>query len=147
MARVKVKVEGLRELERALKDLPKATGKNVLRRVLTEGGEPIARAARGKAPVEVGYLREGIDVGTKLTRRQRGLHNRESPVEVFVGASGDPAAHIQEFGNEDNPPQPFMRPAWDSQKMKALDLISVRLGVEIDKAAARLARKAAKGKG
>jgi len=35
MARELVRIEGLRELDRALAELPKATARNVLRRVLT----------------------------------------------------------------------------------------------------------------
>ncbi|WP_034658295.1 HK97-gp10 family putative phage morphogenesis protein [Chelativorans sp. J32] len=149
MARgMKVKIEGLRELDRALGQLPKATGKSVLRRVLKEAGEPIARAARDRAPKLELHLVENIDVGTKLTRRQAALHRKtfaddRASAEVFVGAA-DPAGVQQEFGNERHPPQPFMRPAWDATKRQALHIIEHLLWTEIDKAAQRQARKAAK---
>lgn len=45
-----VAVEGLRELDAALGELPKATGRNVLKRVLIRAGEPIASRARELAP-------------------------------------------------------------------------------------------------
>lgn len=139
------KIEGLRQLEKNLMGLKRATAKNVARKVLKEAGEPIAAAARRNAPIEEGHLRESIDVGTKLTRRQAALHRKMTPdaVEVFVGPN-DPAAVQQEFGNEDHSAQPFMRPAWDGTKREALHIITHRLGVEIDKAAERAARKAAK---
>lgn len=41
-------------------------------------------------------------------------------------------------------PQPFMRPAWDEKKDEVLELIRTELGDEITKAAARLAKKAAR---
>ena len=44
-------VEGLAELETALHELPKATGKNVIRRALTAAGQPIVDMAVSLAPV------------------------------------------------------------------------------------------------
>lgn len=141
-----VKVEGLKDLENALKQLPQANAKAVLRRTLKEAGEPIAKSARAKAPKFEMHLSESIDVGTKLSRRQAGLHKKQSPVEMFVGPGPDPAAHLDEFGSVHGPAQPFMRPAWDENKDKALDTIANLTWVEIEKTAARLAKKAAKGK-
>jgi len=147
MARtVTVKIKGLKELDRALGNLPKATGKNVLRRVLKEAGEPIARAARDRAPRHDLHLYESIDVSTKLNPRQRSLHkDQSSPTfqEMFVGTN-NPAGVQQEFGNERHGAQPFMRPAWDATKNQALHIIEHLLWTEIEKAAKRQARKAAK---
>lgn len=148
MAKTTVKIEGLRDLDRALGQLPKATAKAAMRKVLREAAEPMARTMRQLAPRDEWHLYESIDVSTKLNRRQRGLHKQEpSPAfaEMFVGTN-NPAGVQQEFGNDRHPAQPFMRPAWDSEKMNVLDGISVRLWGEIEKAAQRLARKAAKGK-
>lgn len=143
MARTKIRVEGLRELDRALRELPKATGKNVLKRVLMKAGQPIEHHAERLAPVRTGHLKQSIGTGTKLTRRQRRQHKKESPVEVFVGAA-EPKAHMQEFGQAHHPPQPFLRPAWDANKMGALNSIKNDLGEEIEKARQRLAKKAAR---
>ena len=148
MPKTTVKIEGLRELDRALGQLPKSTAKAVLRKVLKDAGEPLARSARRLAPKDEYHLYESIDVSTRLNRRQRGLHRKEtSPAfqEMFVGTN-NPAGVQQEFGNDRHAAQPFMRPAWDAEKMNVLDLISVSLWGEIEKAAQRLARKAAKGK-
>lgn len=160
-----VRVEGLRELEAALKDLSKATGKSVLRRVLLKRAEPVAAAARAMAPDDPdtgGYdLRKSITVGTKLSRRQASLNRaatgggarmtaegfRSDPknsVEVFVGAGPVPHAHLQEFGTVNHGPQPFMRPAWDANKNGVLAGLKDDLWAEIEKAAKRLAKKAAK---
>lgn len=142
-----VKVEGLKELEQALQGLPRANAKAVLRRTMKEAGEPVAKTARALAPEEMGYLRESIDVGTKLSARQSKLHKKESPVEMFIGPGPDPAAHLQEFGSgPGDQAQPFMRPAWDQHKVEVLDTIANRTWLEIEKTAARLAKKAAKGR-
>nr|WP_280923346.1 HK97-gp10 family putative phage morphogenesis protein [Rhizobium halophytocola] len=133
----------MRELEKALKELPKATAKNVVRKVLKAAAEPIAEAGRANAQVREGNLKASYGVGTKLTRRQRKTSKKESPVEVYAGPN-DPAAIQTEFGNEHQAAEPHLRPAWDANKAKALQLISDGLALEIQKSTDRLARKAAR---
>lgn len=151
--KTRVKIEGLKELDRALGELPKATGKAVLRRVLKKAGEPIARDMRAKAPDDPATsgndLKSSIAVSTKLSGRQRKMHrkafrNDKASAEVFVGAGPLPQAHLQEFGTVHHRPQPFARPAWDGNKNRALSIIKDELGDEILKAAKRLAKKRAK---
>lgn len=138
------KVAGLRELQAGLGELKKATRTNVLKRALMKAGEPIERDAEARAPHLKGHLRRGIDTGTRLTRRQKSLHRKRSKVEVHVGAAGHPQAHLQEFGTAHHGPQPFMRPAWDGNKMGVLGSIKDDLAAEIDKSAQRARRKAAR---
>jgi HK97 gp10 family phage protein len=140
-----VRVEGLAELEAALAELPKATGKNVLKRVLMAAAAPIEADAAAAAPHLTGRLRRDVATGTRLTRRQAGLARKlgKSEVEVHVGVK-DPAGVQNEFGNIHQPPQPFLRPAWDANKDSALETIASQLGEEIEKSAARLARRAAR---
>ncbi|WP_085025289.1 HK97-gp10 family putative phage morphogenesis protein [Ensifer aridi] len=142
--RVKVKVEGFRELDKALQQLKRATAKGVARRVLQKAGEPIAEAGRDNAPLgPTGNLKASYGVGTKLTKRQAKLHRKQSPVEVFVGPN-DPAAIQTEFGNQHQAAEPHLRPAWDAKKDRALEIIGEELAGEIEKAAARAARRAAR---
>lgn len=149
------KIEGLRELERALTELPKATGKNVLRRTLLKIGRPIAEAMRVRAPDDPATggndLKGSINVATRLSRRQRALHKKmfksdRASVEAFVGAGFIPHAHMQEFGTVHHGPQPFARPAWDAEKMRALESVKKELENEIIKSANRLARRRARGR-
>lgn len=151
MAGRTVKIEGLRELEKALAELPKATGKNVLRRVLKARAAPVAASANGRAPDDPETPGKSIvfAVGTKLSPRQKGLHKKmfrddRAAVEMFVGAEPAASAVQQEFGNVNHGQQPSLRPAWDEGQDAMLDGIGRDLAVEIDKAAHRLARKAAK---
>lgn len=142
MAVQKFHVDGLRELETALKELPKATGKNVLKRVLVKAAAPVASSAERLAPRMRGRLQMSIGTGTKLSRRQSKLHRKESAVEVFVGAGALVQAITQEFGTAHHPAQPFMRPAWDANQKPSYDSIRDDLAQEIEKARKRLARKA-----
>lgn len=143
---IKVKITGLRQIEQALSNLPKATAKNVVRRVLKARAQPIAEAARRLAPVDRGDLTKSITVGTKLSKAQRSQHKKRTPgtVEMFIGAGRNPQAVLQEFGTAHHPPQPFMRPAWDSGKEQLLSGLKEDLWAEVQKAVGRQARKAAK---
>ncbi|MFN8996384.1 MAG: HK97-gp10 family putative phage morphogenesis protein [Pseudomonadota bacterium] len=138
--RVRVRVEGLAEMDRALGELPKATGRNVLRRVGRARLEPIIEDAAKRAPRLFGNLNDSITVSTKRPRR----HRKESEVEVYGGPTSLPQAHLQEFGTRHHGPQPFMRPAWDAGKDELLEGLAEDLANEIEKAAQRIARKQAR---
>lgn len=144
MVAITVKVEGVSELLDGLEELPKATEKNVLQRALLNAADPIIRAAERLAPVFTGRLRKSVSSGTRLSRRQKQLHNKESEVEVYVGPEALVQAITQEFGTVNNRPQPFMRPAWERNKHETLNSIKDELTIEIEKARARIARKTAR---
>lgn len=156
MAKTIVKIEGLRELDAALGELPKTTAKAVLRKVGLKALQPVADDARALAPddPETGGndLRSSIAVSTKLSPRQARLARSavkkgeadKSFVEVYAGAGPLPYAHLQEFGTVNHAAQAFMRPAWDQNKMKVLESVKDGLWGEIEKAAKRLAKKQAR---
>lgn len=146
--RTTFRIEGLRDLESALADLPRATGKNVLKRVLLAAAQPIEDAAQASAPQLTGRLRRDVKTGTRLTRRQAGLARKigKAAVEVHVGVS-DPAGVQTEFGNVRQRAEPWLRPAWDGEATGALDTMKIELGREVEKAARRVAKRAAKRAG
>lgn len=141
-----VQIEGLAELQESLRELPDATSRNVLRRVAKELLTPIADRARQLAPINDGKLRASIVVGDKLSRRQKSQFQRVDPSDVvmFVGAGALPQAHMMEFGTVDVTPRPFLRPAWDAGKNAVTEGLKDALWKQIEKAAKRQARKAAK---
>jgi HK97 gp10 family phage protein len=144
VARQTFKIEGLTELDEVLTELPKATARNVVKRVLIAQAKPIKDEGERLAPRLKGGLKASYTIGTKLSRRQKGLHRKESMVEVFVGP-GPAAKSVQtEFGNAHQAAQPHLRPAFDGNVMKVLEGIKDSLANEIEKARARLAKKAAK---
>lgn len=142
----RIRVEGLKELNEALQEFSKATERNIVRRALLKAGEPIMHAAASRAPRLRGSLQASVTEGTKLSRRQKALNRQVSGVEVFVGPGALVQAITQEFGTVNHPPQPFMRPAWDENSRRALDVFKLAMTVEIDKAAKRAAKKALKAK-
>lgn len=154
---------GLKECQDALKELPKATQRNVQIRALMRQARPIAAAARALAPVRFGHLRDSIIATTQRphgnkTPAQQAFASTlggggsiedaraaakaagSSPVEVFVGPGRMPQSSLQEFGTKNHPPHPYMRPAWDLHQRVALGGIAQDLWDEIQKAVARRAK-------
>lgn len=64
-----VKIEGLSELDKALSELPKATQRAVLLRVLKQAGEPMRAAAEQKAPRDTGELAESIVLTARMKNK------------------------------------------------------------------------------
>lgn len=149
---VTVKFKGGKELEAALKDLgSRATKKNVARRALRRAAEPIRDEWARLVPVDEGDLKRSIKIGRAI-KSVHSRNNRGDIVTEFVGVdeSEDRRLHIyaevEEFGNDSHPAQPAGRPAWESQKYNAFNRLGADLRDEIDKAAARAARKALRKK-
>lgn len=146
MASIKsrVKIEGLKELQDALAELPKATSRNVLLRTLKKHAAPIANAAESYAPKLTGRMARSYSVSTKLSRAQRRQFPKESPVEVYVGPAPSAKSIQTEFGNSHQAAEPHLRPAFDGNIQSVLSGIRNTIADEIEKAVARLARKAAR---
>lgn len=148
---MKVELKGFRELDRILsEDLPKATAKRILRKIAKDALEPMADVAAAKAPEDKGLLAFSVAVSEQRTRRVKKEQRSKSSIEVAMGpASGLGTLYYAthtEFGTIDTRPQPYMRPAWDGGKGRALDYVKDNLGDVIRKAAARHAKKTAKGR-
>jgi HK97 gp10 family phage protein len=141
-----VKMEGFRELERALAELPKATARNVLRRTLKKAAQPIEDDMEANAPVDTGWASKSIASSFTLNPAQKREAKKETKsfAEIHIGTRRGSAALLQEFGTFKQPARPFMRPAWEANQQISVKIIFDELGGEIDKAAARLARKAAR---
>lgn len=163
-----VSVTGLAELDRALGELPRATARNVLKRTLAKAAQPIVDEAKRLVPAQTGRLRDSIVASTRVKNKvgsaeyaaamraglgkeaarsalrgaRRAAAGTGSFAELFVGPSTGAIryAHIVEFGSVKDSPQPYMRPAWDSTRQQALDLIKTEMAGEIIKAARRVGR-------
>lgn len=171
MARKTVRIEGLKELEEALQELPRATGGNVLKRAILKPANVFRDYAAQLAPKRTGRLKQEIKVSKPkiitagkaafaqamregATRAEAGQAARAA--NAAAGGKGRHAVvHVGpthrgfyglfgEFGTVHHPPHPFMRPAWDALAPSMGDMIRDTLAEEIEKARQRLARKAAR---
>ncbi|UIJ43722.1 HK97 gp10 family phage protein [Sphingomonas cannabina] len=163
---ISVRVDGLKDLDASLGELPKATARNVLRRTGLAALVPFVDAVKRLAPVDepsatpdrpAGKYRDSWHTGTRLNKNQARQARKEgkSFVEVYAGTD-DPLGILLEYGTGEREqkstgretgnvdPHPHGRPAWDETSGQVLENVKYGLGAEIDKAAKRLARKAAR---
>lgn len=129
------RLEGAKDLEKVLKGLPNQVRGRTLRTAAMAGAGEIRKAARQTAPVgETGTLRASI-----VARQDKDSKNRHG-VTVKVGPSRAGFYGLfHEFGTAALAPRPWLRPAWEAAKGRALNRIGDSLGKAIEKAARRLA--------
>lgn len=143
MAGGTIKVEGLRELGQTFKTLSYDIQKKVARAATNAGAQIIKRSAQSKVPVDTGNLKKNIIVKRilpaeaspltsqsivtvrqgKLTEKQKGSGLEDAFYGRFV-----------EFGTVKMSPRPYLRPAFEQNKVAAIDAMKSRLKDRIDKA-------------
>ncbi len=135
-------------LEQALRRLPKAMGKSVLRAALKKAAEPVRAAAEAHSPVgRTGRYKKSWEIRSTLTKRQRrGQSARARGGVIMYVGSTDRKAHLLEFGTIKMAARPVLRPAWDANKQRVLAVLSDEIWFALAKAARRLAKRAEAGK-
>lgn len=156
-----VHVQGLKELNDALKQLPERIAKNALRAGVYAGAKVIRDEAKMKAPRYTGPVSQGHPPPGTLKRsiimkhipEQSGLYRQTFYVTVRSGKQyrnqGKKGNLSQdayywrwvEFGTAKMSAKPFLRPAFEGQKTGALDAIKNKLAARIEEEAAKLGRK------
>lgn len=155
MAGFTVKVEGLQELERRLRDFGPKVAANGLRSATYAGAKVFLNAARETAPVRTGTLRAHLVTkrrrtpanlakysvvvkGAKLTYSNTRLNRRLRRVGKKYQADG-PAFYgkFLEFGTAKMAARPFMRPAFNNNTDAAIAAVAAGLRKAIDRAAKR----------
>ena len=148
----KLTTSGFEGLEDALIELEKFsgrtnTGKNAVRRGMRNAMKRIEDKAKALAPVEEGDLRDSIKTKNAKAKQSRKLGSK-SGIEILTGPTaikGGNPAYFQEFGTVHAPPQPFMRPAADSEGPQVMKIVADELRDAIDKSVARARKKAERG--
>lgn len=141
-----MKVNGLDGLAAALRALPaEIASKNggPLVTALRASARVVRNEAKLKATIRTGRLRGSIvvqrdrypgNVTERLVVRPRAGKSRTDPRGAYYW-------HFVEFGTESQRAQPFMRPAFDATKDKALTAFKDKLRIGIEKARKRAAAK------
>src|SRR4051794_28035154 len=135
-----VTVTGLSELEDSLSNFAPNLVKRAFRRAALAATAPQVAAAKAKAPVMAkgtkrrrpGELRDAISAVVKTTKR--GVRARVGPRRGKGETSQSPGTWglMEEFGSIHNPPQPYLRPAFDQTKQEALELFAGELRTEVE---------------
>ncbi len=148
-----VRVEGLAELKQVLeRTLPDRLQGKALQGALAKAVRPIVQQARTLAPVDTGRLRLAIySKRSKFSKRghesrivavRRGKKAQKRDRDAFywkfvefghMTRASKKVAGVPRF----IPARPFMRPAFEANKLKALEIVRTELAGEIKKVAAR----------
>lgn len=164
---IRVKVEGAKDIEAALRELgDQKAMRRALRGALRAAGEPMMELARSLAPHDQGDLKRSIKMAT--AKRFRGQDQDQFGIVIGIDANEQPpkqvprktgkggtyrdpgvlgVAQITEFGRPGKAAKPFMRPAFDAEGEKTIQRFSKAAGPAIEKESERLARKRAKSGG
>lgn len=163
----RLQISGLEQVAAALRELPKATSKNVVRRAIREAVAPMVEDAANRAPEDTGDLAESFTVTAKIMPSQAGASRRprRDEIRMFAGPNYSrtkgkyaPHAHLVEFGTGPRyhkktgkfvgqaPAQPFMRPAFDGKTRTYITKFTEVVWGEIEKARKRIARKKVRAK-
>lgn len=154
-----LKFDGFADLDQALSQLPEALRRPVALSALRKASEPMVaearrRAPRGKDPKRRGSTKDrrtgrsatlGPAADTIRARAVRAESRTEATVSVGAGP-GRFYLKYSEFGTSRQPARPFLRPAFESHKSEALDLLGVELWKSLTATARRLVRQAERGK-
>lgn len=157
---IRFHVTGQKELSRVFEQLPKSLADQVLRATARKAVKPVEQMAESLVPKDESELAQSITISTRLSKRQKQLFGRKGDVVVHVGPSHPKGAHghLVEFGTGARyqkttgryvgvmPARPFMRPAWDANKMRVLETMRTEIWTVLRKAVQRLRKRAEAGK-
>ena len=144
-----LRLEGTRDLEKALSDLEGLAAKKVAIDAMTDSLDPVVRDAKAIVRRRTGALAGSIGIGKRLTKRQKSMNRPIAPVEVYVGPGvanrgGRRAvahAHLVEFGTQHSRPFPYMRPAWQANVRKVFDNLAGNMRARLAKIVAKARTK------
>lgn len=153
MARTTVRVEGLRQLGEAMRALGRETATKIAGAMTNAAAQVIKKDAIQRAPehdvphevdgvlVQPGNLKKNI-VAKKVSKNRTPLSSAH--IVTVRGKKKDGYAarygRLQEFGTVHHAPQPFLRPAFDTNRMQAVQAMKQR-GEQRIRAAAKKAAK------
>lgn len=162
--KVKFQIEGLKELQHALRELPKRVAKKVTRRAMAEGAKPVVKEAQLLVPLlkepvphrKRGTIRKNIRY---KVRAYKGGNQVDATIWVksigdkkitdFKAKTGKPAREnpddpfywwFVEFGTRKMAARPFLRPAFEHKKDESLTKILETLDEGIKEEASKLNR-------
>lgn len=117
------RITGIDQLRANFLAFPKQLAVKALGAALAKGAAPIRDDAQSRAPRKTGKLAQSIAIAKDKNPQIAGMDAR---YVVFVKWKGKDAAlywRFDEFGTSKMSAKPFMRPAFETQKEAALQII------------------------
>ena len=150
METTEIRITGLDELERNLKDFPTRIAKNIVARTVYAGAAVVRNEARALCPVKTGALRRSIRIRRRKTPR--------GSIEViYTVGPGLWYGRLVEYGTKAHKikprfkkaikigevlgewashpgatPRPYLRPAFDGSTSRIIDAMRAKLKAGID---------------
>jgi HK97 gp10 family phage protein len=165
----KTKITGAKELDRVLAALPKRLQRKVVTQALRAGAKPMLEAARNGIPVKSGLTRKDLKIRAipaKESRapaiaiagssKKKGMAYKMRFLEYGTGPhiikvskkkgrkkalAGGGVVFGKIVHHPGTPAKPFLRPAFDNNSARSLEIIGKELGQRIAAEAAKLRRK------
>ena len=131
-------IEGLPQLERALRSLDSALERYIIGRGLFEMAKVMAKQARANAPFISGALRNSIRA-RRTGERFRGRKIPGGSAAVFAGGPGARHAALIELGSVRNAANPFLARAIISSKSLQYNALISATSKELERQVRRLA--------
>lgn len=134
------RITGLDQLRANFLAFPKELATKALNQALAKGAVPIRDQAAARAPRATGRLAASIAIAKDQKPQIAGMDAR---YVVFVKWKGKDAPlywRFVEFGTSKMAPEPYMRPAFDTQGQQALTLIFQSLSDAVPRIAASLSK-------
>lgn len=162
MARiVEIRISGLREINRAMQELPRRMDRRLLSKSLIAGGRLIRDEARDRVPLLQlpdprrvrGALRRAIHVGAvrpeghtasvwirvrSLTRRQIASFKKKRGKSAATNPNDPFYWRFVEFGTSRMPARPFLRTAFEAKKVDAVNAAIADLAPRVQAEIAKL---------
>lgn len=143
-----IRLEGIRELSKALEELPGKVQKAALRRATKEASALVVSAAQSAIPVGVdmhrtykgrlvapGFASRNIKAVVRVTKDLSRAFAR-----IGVSREAFYAVNFVELGTSRQPAQPWLRPALQSVESQAISIFESRFRAAIKAAAKRQAK-------
>ena len=135
---VQIKLEGFKELNEALKQMPSKVALSVVRRSMRKAAQPILQKARELAPEDTGRLKHFLAMGSKKRRDvmliEVGALNMTERKLAKQGLTSQPYyAKFTEYGTKSQPAQEWLLEAIDSEKEVYLDTLKTDLSRLIER--------------
>ena len=158
---ITVKVDGLKELQKALEELPRQIQQKPLRSAVAAGAKVILDEAKNRVPVNTGNLQKSLyryrsrkmsTVGKETylvgVRKGKGVYG-DTRLNRRLGRVGRKYTtqgeafywRFIEFGTSKISARPFLRPAFEAGKGDAVNEIKNRLRKAIDMQVRKLTKK------
>lgn len=147
---VTIKLEGIGEVDKALKALEdefgdKLSRSKVLVPAVREAMKPVLQQARANAPKDSGDLTRSLIVEARRPnsrdRRSKYITQTDTVIAAVTTASGkklakmgiksDARAIAQEFGTSQHPAQPYLRPALEANAQETVSRLAAILARRI----------------